>query len=136
MSDNSDNNANRDVDIYLRILDYKRSVGMTQWTVLSIFITASEAAFLFSLNHKVNAVGIYARILSIMIYWLGIFLYCRYRSLNKYVSSYLVDLESKIGYDFQNQLNAHFHGNGISTRKVLIVAGIGYSVFTALISFF
>jgi len=50
------------IEVYSKIIEYKRSIGVTQWTVLSIFVTASEAVFLYSLGQDDRLVGVLTRI--------------------------------------------------------------------------
>ena len=122
------------IEVYSKIIEYKRSIGVTQWTVLSIFVTASEAVFLYSLGQDDRLVGVLTRIFGAMIYWLGFLLYNRYRGLNIQVSRYLVELEKENGFKFQQHLNSQFHSKGFSTKNILIVAGILYIIFATTIS--
>ena len=130
MSETCENNFN----LYLKIIEYKRSIGVTQWAVLSIFITVSEVVFVLSLKQSDFFHGIIVRIFAILIYWLGFLLYNRYRSLNLYVSNFLIELEKKNGFDFQQNLNSQFHEKGISSKNILIVAGIIYMLLVIVIS--
>ncbi len=123
------------VAVYSTIIDYKRSIGITQWTVLSIFVTASEAILALSLGQNDRVTAALGSALAVMIYWLGFLLYNRYRGLNAQVSNYLLKLESQNEFAFQQHLNAQFHTKGFSTRDILIVAGILYSIFAILTVF-
>ncbi len=127
---------NDKLQVYLKIIDYKRSIGITQWTVLSIFVTASGAVFVFGLKESDDITGFLLRIFGVAIYWLGFFLYRRYRQINRQVSIYLVKLEEEIGFNFQKHLEKQFHmQKGLSTETILLLYGILYSVF-ALVIFF
>lgn len=121
-------------DVYLGIIEYKRSIGITQWTVLSTFITVSEVVFAFSFGEREPAQNFLMRVFAVMIYWLGFFLYNRYRGLNRHVSNYLVELEQENSFRFQQYLNENFHKSGFSTRRVLLIAGFVYVVMTILVS--
>jgi hypothetical protein len=125
---------NKNLEIYSTIIEYKRSIGITQWTVLSIFVTASEAVFVFSLSLDDPLTGTLSRFFGAMIYWLGFLLYNRYRQLNHQVSKYLMELEKENGYEFQHYLDSHFHAKGLSTKNILIIAGVLYIVFALMIS--
>lgn len=48
----NDTSAENNLTMYLKIIDYKRSIGITQWTVLSIFLTVSEAILVFGLSQR------------------------------------------------------------------------------------
>ena len=115
---------------------YKRSIGATQWTVLSIFITASELVFAFSFGQDDLVAQALIRFFGIMIYWLGFFIYNRYRNLNKNVASYLIELEEDNPYKFQTYLNKNFHSKGVSTQKVLLIAGMVYTGIAIAVSVF
>lgn len=121
------------VKVYMKIIEYKRSIGKTQWTVFSIFATASEAVFVLSLKGD-RLSGLLVRIFGIMIYWFGLLLYDRYRGLNKEVCGYLIELENEIGFGFQQRLTK-FRQTGLSTKDILIIAGILYTFFAIVISF-
>jgi len=130
MSETSSDN----VKVYLKVIEYKRSIGITQWTVLSIFVTASEAVFVLSLAQDDRLTSTLVRVFGAMVYWLGFLLYNRYRGLNIAVSKYLVELEKEIGFEFQQHLNNQFHNKGLSTRNILLVAGILYLILVIVIS--
>lgn len=127
------------LQVYLKIIDYKRSIGVTQWTVLSIFVTFSQAVLLISLDQSDRLTGALVRALGVLIYWFGFLLYNRYRGLNRQVSSYLEKLEQDIGYGahigvgFQGHLQS-FHERGLSTRAILILAGVLYAILAAAMS--
>lgn len=121
------------VKVYMKIIEYKRSIGKTQWTVFSIFATASEAVFVLSLQGN-RLSGLFVRIFGIMIYWFGFLLYDRYRGLNKEVCEYLIELEREIGFGFQQRLTT-FRRTGLSTEDILIIAGVMYTFFAITISF-
>ena len=125
----------QNVEIYSTIIEYKRSIGITQWTVLSIFVTASEAVFVFSFSLNDPVGEALARFFGAMIYWLGFLLYNRYRQMNQQVSKYLLELEEQNGFGFQHYLNSNFHAKGISTKNILVIAGILYVAFAVAISF-
>lgn len=117
------------VNVYLRLIDYKRSVGITQWTVLSIFVTASEAVFVLGLRQSNPTSNWLLPVFAVMIYWLGFFLYRRYRGFNRVVSSYILMFEQQIDIGFQKHLEEHFRGRkGLSTDRILLLAGIIYSL--------
>lgn len=120
-------------ELYLKLIDYKRSIGTTQWTVLSIFVTASEAVLVFSVAQPDVLAAILTRLFGVAIYWLGFFLFNRYRNLNREVARYLRDLEQGLGFEFQQRLDAA-HARGVSTRTVLLVAGLLYAAFAAILS--
>ena len=130
MSETSSDN----VKVYLKVIEYKRSIGITQWTVLSIFVTVSEAIFVLSLGQDDRLTGTLIRVFGAMVYWLGFLLYSRYRGLNITVSKYLVELEKEIGFKFQQHLNSQFHNKGLSTKSILFVAGILYLIFVIVVS--
>jgi hypothetical protein len=121
--------------VYLKIIEYKRSIGITQWTVLSIFLTASQAVFVFSFGEREPSQNFIIRVFAVMIYWLGFMLYDRYRALNNQVANYLLELEKENQYKFQQFLNNNFQSKGLSTRKVLILAGCFYIILTVIVSF-
>lgn len=128
------NSPSSNIDVYLKIIEYKRGIGATQWTVLSIFVTASEAVLVLSLNQGDKLIGALARLFGVIIYWVGYLLYNRYRALNQCVSKYLVELEKENGFAFQQYLDTHFHKKGLLTNQVLIVVGILYFVFAIAVS--
>jgi hypothetical protein len=117
----------------LKIIDYKRSIGITQWTVLSIFVTASGAVFVFGLKESNNIVGLLLRIFAVMIYWVGFLLYRRYRQFNQQVSDYLVKLEKDIGFNFQEHLNVFHAKKRLSAGKILLLAGTLYTIFGLIV---
>ncbi len=78
------------IDVYLKVIEYKRSIGTTQWTVMSIFVTASEAVIAFSIKQSDFTTALLIRIFGLLIYWFGFTLFIRYRSLNEQVSNYLL----------------------------------------------
>ena len=122
------------VDVYLKLIDYKRSIGITQWTVLSIFVTASAAAFVLGLRQADEIVNPLVLIFALMIYWLGFLLYRRYRRLNRAVSNYLVMLEDEIGVGFQKHLDEKFYTKErLSTKNILFLSGILYSIFALVV---
>jgi hypothetical protein len=122
------------LQVYLKIIEYKRSIGTTQWTILSIFVTASGGVLVFSLNQQNRLTGLLVRFLGIMIYLFGCLLYNRYREMNQHISNYLVELEQENGFKLQQILNNQFHKSGLSTKSILLIAGIFYVLFSAVIS--
>lgn len=125
---------NYKVEVYLKLIDYKRSIGITQWTVLSIFVTASAAVFVLGLRQADEIVNPLVLIFALMIYWLGFLLYRRYRRLNRAVSNYLVRLEDEIGVGFQKHLDEKFYTNErLSTKNILFLAGIIYAIFALVV---
>ena len=115
-------------ELYLKIIEYKRSIGITQWTVLSIFTTASGAIFALGLKDEPSHGGKRLYAFGIMIYWLGFCLYRRYRSFNREVSRHLVELETQLGLGFQTRLESKFHAMpGLSTKTLLLLAGAVYT---------
>jgi len=131
-----------DLQVYLKTIEYKRSIGTTQWTVMSIFVTASELviAFSFQSDNQISSLNaLLIRIFGLLIYWFGFVLFARYRALNNQVSNYLVSLEEKNKFEFQKNLVNYFHNKGLSTKDILVVFGILYSLFAisfSLIDFF
>ena len=123
------------LNAYLKVIDYKRSIGTTQWTIIAIFITASETVLAFSLNMDNATAGWFGRLFAIIIFWLGFFLYGRYRSLNKVVAQFLIEQEKENGYNFQEYLRTHYHVKGLSTKAILIWAGIAYMILALLSGF-
>lgn len=130
MSKDTENN----IDLYLKIIEYKRSIGTTQWTVLSIFITASEAVLALGLSQGDRSIILLCGFLGIAIYWFGFLLYNRYRGLNKSVSEYLVILEKENGFSFQQYLDSHFHDKGLTTNQLLIIGGLVYLIIAVVIA--
>lgn len=114
--------------MYLKVIDYKRSIGITQWTILSIFLTVSEAILVFGLSQKDRWSSNSLILFGVFVYWLGFFLYNRYRKLNRQVAKYLVKLEKDNPYDFQKHLNVKFHRIGYSTKNILIIGGLVYII--------
>jgi hypothetical protein len=131
-----DEPSNDKIKVYLKIIDYKRSIGIIQWTILSIFTTASGAVFAFGLKESNNINGSLLRVFGVMVYWLGFLLYRRYRQFNRQVSTYLVKLEEENCFNFQKHLEDQFRAKTrLSTIKILLFAGVSYSIF-ALVMFF
>lgn len=129
-----DNDNLKNIDIYLKITEYKRSIGTTQWTVMSIFVTASEVVLAFSIQQLEFTTALSVRIFGLLIYWFGFSLFIRYRALNEQVSNYLLQLEKENGLNFQAYLNDTFHKKGIATKWILLLFGVIYSGFALLIS--
>ncbi|NTV67597.1 MAG: hypothetical protein HGB06_07960 [Chlorobaculum sp.] len=117
---------NYNKEIYLKVIDYKRSIGVTQWAVFSIFSGISSAVLALSYQKSINESTLTIRILGLICYWLGYFLYNRYRNLNKNVASYLRELEKDIKNGFQTYLDKNFHKHGIHTGNMLFMVGILY----------
>lgn len=120
------------LQVYLKTIEYKRSIGTTQWTVMSIFVTASELVIAFSFQgdnqfEPFNALLI--RVFGLLIYWFGYTLFARYRALNEVVSQYLISLEKENNFEFQKSLQESFHKKGLPTKKLLVLFGILYSCF-------
>ncbi len=113
--------------IYLKLIDYKRSIGITQWTVLSVFLTASEGILAVAFTVDQRSAFRLLVIFGVVVYWLGFLLYRRYRAFNRQVSEYLVILEKELTYGFQEHLNRTVHASGLSTEWILVLAGIIYS---------
>jgi len=128
MADLADVRANERLQIYLKLIDYKRGIGTTQWTVLSVFTTASGAVILFALGRQNSIVVGLSLLLGVVLYWLGFLLYCRYRSYNLRVSEYLIELEEEMGFRFQKHVGS-FHHKGLSTQRILLLGGIIYLLF-------
>jgi hypothetical protein len=124
-----------DIEVYGKLLDYKRGVGSTQWTILSLFITASGGILVYSLSATDRITGIVVRVLGLAVYWLGYALYDRYYKMNGFVAEYLVELEKTTGYEFQQHLNSRFHSTGISTQRILLIGGFLYLAFSVVASF-
>ena len=126
--------ANYKVEVYLKLIDYKRSIGITQWTVLSIFVTASAAVFVLGLRQADGNVNLLVLIFALMIYWLGFLLYRRYRRLNREISNFLVMLEDEIGVGFQKHLDENFYTKErLSSKNILFLAGIIYAIFALVV---
>ncbi len=128
------NNNGSNIEVYLKIIEYKRSIGITQWTVLSIFVTVSQGVLVLTVNQGTGTLtSSLLLVFGAAIYWFGYLLYNRYRGLNKQVAEYLVELEQENGFKFQQSLNK-FHKKGRSTRQILLVGGIVYLVFVIVLS--
>src|SRR5262249_10705144 len=122
------------VQVYLRIIEYKRSIGTMQWTILSIFITASGGVLAFSFSQQGKVVGALIRLLGVVIYFVGYLLYNRYRVMNQQISKYLVELEEENGFRFQKTLDSQFQDKSLSTRGILLGAGCFFLLFSIAIS--
>lgn len=121
------------LEVYLRVIDYKRSIGQTQWTVFSLFVTASGAIFAYGLT-QTGTSNKYLPIFALMIYWLGFLFYKTYRNLNRNVSDFLVIMENELGVAFQKHLDEYFHSKSVfSTEDMLCVAGLVYTCFALII---
>jgi len=129
----SDTAQKESSELYFKILEYKRSIGKTQWTVLSIFLTVSEAILVLGLSLDAPSQSGAICSFGVIVYWLGFCLYNRYRNLNRHVASCLVELEKDATIKFQKTLNDRFHKKGISTQTILIGGGIIYIVFVTII---
>lgn len=132
----NDATVKNNLTMYLKIIDYKRSIGITQWTVLSIFLTVSEAILVFGLSQKDKWSSSSLIFFGVFVYWLGFFLYNRYRNLNRQVASYLITLENDNPYNFQKHLNEEFHRKGFSTKKILILGGVVYLIIVFVMIYF
>ncbi len=119
-----------DLEVYGKLLDYKRGVGSMQWTILSLFITAAGGVFVYSLSAPDWLTALAARLFGFAIYVFGYVLYKRYYKMNGHVADYLCTLEERTGYRFQHSLNEKFHGDGISTDRLLLLGGIVYIIFS------
>lgn len=128
MADDADTTRNERLQVYLKLLDYKRSIGATQWTVLSVFTTASGAVLVFGLGRDSSLIAAISVPIAVGLYWFGFMLYRRYRAYNHRVSEYLVELEVPIGVGFQKHVNS-FQEKGFSTEKILALGGVVYSLF-------
>lgn len=122
-------------NLYLKTIEYKRSIGITQWSVLSLFVTASSAILVFGLNQENELMGLITRLFGLLVLSLGILLYGRYRSINQSVSDYLVDLESEIGCNFQERLNQTVHSEYWSTNRILNAVLVIYGTLSILVYF-
>jgi hypothetical protein len=122
----NDASLENNLAMYFKIIDYKRSIGITQWTVLSIFLTVSEAILVFGLTQSDNWASTGLLVFGVFVYWLGFLLYNRYRNLNRQVAGYLVELETNNSFKFQQKLNEEFHRKGLSTKNILTIGGFLY----------
>ena len=125
----SDASTENNLEMYLKIIDYKRSIGITQWTVLSIFLTVSEAILVFGLSQSDKWSSSSLIFFGVFVYWLGFFLYNRYRNLNRQVANYIIKLENENPFQFQRYLNENFHRKGTSTTEILLLGGVVYFIF-------
>ena len=132
MADDADPTRNERLQVYLKLIDYKRSIGATQWTVLSVFTTASGAIIVFAIGRDSFPVVGISLLFGVALYWLGFMLYRRYRAYNRRVSEYLVELEEQMQVGFQKHVNS-FHQKGLSTEGILVVGGILYLVFALVV---
>jgi hypothetical protein len=132
------NNTEFKQQIYIKMLEYKRSVGMTQWTVLSIFMAASSLMFVYGLNQK-PMVGLMTRICGFLVFLLGVLLYKRYRKINQEVARFLVDLETDLELEnnaaFQQRLNKSVHSSFFNTMKMLTISCVLYAILIFLVQF-
>jgi hypothetical protein len=119
---------------YLKILDYKQHIGTIQWTVFALFCTASVAILAFSLTPETPLPRLLARMFGVAVYFLGFFLFLRYRRMNEIVCNCLVDIETPHGWDFQGRLNREFHDKGASTTTLLLTGGTVYSILAVVAS--
>lgn len=117
------------LQVYLKLIDYKRSIGATQWTVLSVFTTASGAVAVFAIGRDSSPVVGISLLFGVGLYWLGFMLYRRYRAYNRRVCDYLVELEEQIGIGFQKHVDS-FHQRGFSTERILAFGGVLYFLFS------
>ena len=124
-----------DLEVYGKLLDYKRGVGSTQWTILSLFITAAGGVFAYSFSVPDWRTGLGVRLFGFAIYLFGYLLYKRYYKMNGFVADYLCTLEERTGYRFQHSLNEKFHAEGISTDRLLYIGGFVYLVFSGAACF-
>jgi len=118
--------TDHELQIWLKTLEYKRGIGATQWTVLGVFLTASEATFIFGLTQSDGGCRAFMLVLAFSLYWLGYSLFKRYRELNRAVSRYLMKLEGDSG-GLQTDLNK-FHETGLTTKTLLFSSGLIYTV--------
>jgi hypothetical protein len=128
------NNPSSDkCQLYLKLIEYKRSVGATQWTVFSIFVTLSNAILVLSFRDGDAVATGAVRTLALISYWLGFLLFRRYRSLNAVVARYLRELETDLGLGFQQYLDDNFPQK-LSTLALLCWAGALYSLFAVVVT--
>jgi len=122
------------LQLYLKLIEYKRSLGTTQWSVFSLFATVSQAVLIFSLQQQSAKLGIVLRILCLGTFWLGFLLYNRYRMINESVAEYLRNLEGDLQIDFENLIDKKRRETGPSTRAILISSGLLYTMFVVAVS--
>ncbi|WP_306536341.1 hypothetical protein [Geobacter sp.] len=122
------------LQLYLKLIEYKRSLGTTQWSVFSLFATVSQAILVFSLQQQSIKLGIALRILCLGTFWLGFLLYNRYRMINETVAEYLRNLEGDLQVDFETRLDKKRSETSPSTRAILIGSGLLYTVFVIVAS--
>src|ERR1035441_7299117 len=91
MAEDAESTRNERLQVYLKLIDYKRSIGATQWTVLSVFTTASGAVVVFAFGRDTSTVVGISLLFGVCLYWLGFTLYRRYRAYNRRVSAYLIE---------------------------------------------
>ena len=127
-TENETMTRDQEFQLYLKVIDYKRSVGITQWAIVAIFTMASGAllGFATKYNDAIAACGL--DIAAVIVYLLGILLYGRYRTMNQHVMRYLTDLEKRVGSGFQSTLTANFHSRGPTTYQVLWIVGLVYAI--------
>jgi hypothetical protein len=131
----SEASASSMFELYLKLIDYKRSVGKTQWTILSLFLSASQIVLAIGATHAGDRGGRVLPVLGVSIYWLGFLLYRRYRHYNRQISAYLAELEGPLGLGFQAHLNRSVHARGMSTETILALGGLLYTAVAALMVF-
>lgn len=122
--------------LYLKLIDYRRSIGTTQWAVFSIFATMSHATFAISFNTSLAPHGRWIRVYGLCSFFLGLALYHRYRDLNKSVEKHMRELEEQLGISFLRHMQEHFHEKkrwfNRSTAEILILFTFLYILIVVL----
>ncbi|WP_457557921.1 hypothetical protein [Candidatus Harpocratesius sp.] len=110
------------INVYLKAIDYKRSIGKTQWSIFSLFATGAGAAFIYSFKEKERNPQLFIQITAVSIQWQVIIFYNLHRRINKGVAEYLVQFESSVQFiqDFQKIINKKYRTKRSSSQILII----------------
>jgi hypothetical protein len=127
-------------EIYIEIWKIEQENGKTRWTVTSFFLSISFAILGFSFQADTVLSSHVQRIVGLILYWFGFFVFFQFSLYSKYLRGRLRQMEQDGGVSFDIQSEADkFMYKGIKApfpaQRLLLIFGILYTI-GAIVLFF
>lgn len=122
---------------YLKLWELEQAHTNVRWTVATFFLSVSFAIFGFSFQAQLAPpLPLVARVSALTIYWFAYLLFQRFNRYTRFLRGYLRDLEraGRTTLDVQTRAERELADRALSTKRLLVIFGLLYSIGVALLA--
>jgi hypothetical protein len=125
-------------EVYFEIWKIEQENGKTRWTITTFFLTVSFGILGISFQAGSPLVGNSQRIVALILYWFGFFVFFQFSLYSRYLRGRLRKMEAdrEVTFDIQSEVDK-FMKEGIRAsfpvQQLLFVFGILYTVGVLLL---